>query len=148
MFSGTAEEWWDLVRPWCETATFIDIERRFAGYAREVRKSGTRVLGSAHLDYMPSAEELEALYDEIIAYADCVKIIVTPRTHDDVLALATFTRRTTTRPICTGVMGDEFRFARILLSYVGSALIYCHAGTGTAAGQYRVEEVRRIFGMF
>ena len=147
-FSGTAEEWWELVRPWCEVATFIDIERRFAGYAREIRKSGTRILGSVHLDYMPSAEELEALYDEIVAYADCAKIIVTPQTHDDVLTLATFTRRNTTHPICTGVMGDEFRFARILLSYVGSALVYCHAGTGTAAGQYRVEEFRQIFEMF
>lgn len=147
-FSGTAEEWWDLVRPWCETATFIDLERRFAGYSQRVRKCGTRVLGSTHLNYMPSTDELETLRDEINAYADCAKIIVTPQSHDDVLTLATFTQQTTTQPICTGVLGEEFRFARILLSYVGSALIYCHAGTGTAAGQYQVEEVRQVFEMF
>jgi len=147
-FSGTAEEWWDLVKPWCETATFIDLERRFAEYAQRVRTCGTRVLGSAHLNYMPSADELETLRDEINTYADCAKIIVTPQSHDDVLTLAAFTRRATARPICTGVMGDEFRFARFLLSYVGSALIYCHAGTGTAAGQYQVEEVHRVFEMF
>ena len=147
-FSGTAEEWWDLVCPWCETATFIDLERRFAGYAQRVRKCGTRVLGSTHLNYMPSTDELETLRDEINAYADCAKIIVTPQSHDDVLTLATFTQQTTTQPICTGVLGEKFRFARILLSYVGSALIYCHAGTGTAAGQYQVEEVRQVFEMF
>ena len=147
-FSGTAEEWWDLVRPWCERANYIDVERQFAKYSHRVRKCGTKVLGSAHLDHMPSGDELEALLDEINAYADFAKIIVTPNTYDDVLTLVDFTHRNTNRPICTGVMGDEFRFARILLSYVGSALIYCHVGTGTAAGQYNIEEVRQVFGMF
>ena len=37
-------------------------------------------------------------------------------------------------------MGKEFRYARAMLPFFGSELVYCHMGAATADGQYSVEE--------
>jgi 3-dehydroquinate dehydratase-1 len=44
-------------------------------------------------------------------------------------------------------MGTQFRYARVILPLFGSQLIYCSAGTATAAGQYSVEDYIRLMGL-
>ena len=48
------------------------------------------------------------------------------------------------KPIATGVMGRRFRFARALLPLFGSELVYCHAGSPTAEGQYGIREMELL----
>jgi 3-dehydroquinate dehydratase-1 len=76
---------------------------------------------------------------ELRAYGDIPKIVVTPENDADVIELLTFTEAAA-KPVCTGVMGSEFRHARAMLPLFGSEFVYCHTGSPTAAGQYSVEE--------
>jgi 3-dehydroquinate dehydratase-1 len=48
------------------------------------------------------------------------------------------------KPICTGVMGAQFRYARAILPLFGSELVYCNVGTATAHGQYSVKEYTNL----
>ena len=76
-------------------------------------------------------------------YGDIVKIIVTPRNEDDIIDLIAFTH-SIKKPLCTGVMGAQFRYARAILPLFGSELAYCHTGSRTAEGQYSVQEFRTL----
>ena len=86
---------------------------------------------------------LFVLERELRAYGDIPKIIVTPSSIEDVIDLISFTCAAK-KPICTGVMGPSFRYARAMLPFFGSELIYCHCGTATAEGQYSVREYVEI----
>jgi 3-dehydroquinate dehydratase-1 len=73
------------------------------------------------------------------AFGDIPKIIVTPQNDDDLIDLISFTTAAK-KPVCTGVMGSRFRFARAILPLFGSEFVYCHTGNPTAEGQYSVAE--------
>jgi 3-dehydroquinate dehydratase-1 len=89
---------------------------------------------------------LPELFDKerkLRAYGDIVKIIVTPKNREDIIELIAFTHAVK-KPLCTGVMGGKFRYARAILPLFGSEMVYCHVGTPTAAGQYSVQEFVRL----
>jgi len=143
-FDGTPEEWLAVVRQWCGTADWIDIERKFSKYSRNLTKLGScGIISSAHLPDTPGPEDLAALVTELRDYGDVPKIIVTPHSHRDVLSLLTFTLDAP-KPVCTGAMGDGFRYARALAALVGSEFVYCHFGTPTAPGQYHIDTMKKL----
>jgi len=96
----------------------------------------------------------DVIAGSIIGYAveaatadgDIVKIIVTPFEDDDIINLIAFTHAIK-KPLCTGVMGTRFRYARAILPLFGSHLVYCHAGAETAEGQYSVDEFVRLMAL-
>ena len=87
--------------------------------------------------------ELCVLERDLRNFGDIVKIIVTPQNEEDILELIEFTHAIK-KPLCTGVMGARFRYARVILPLFGSFLVYCSVGSPTAAGQYSVDEFIRI----
>jgi len=139
MFFGDAAAWLEKMCPVIPLVDYIDIEQRFASCASQVRGSGTTIIASHHTGMMLSLPELFALERDLRAYGDIVKIIVTPVNEGDILELLEFTHAIK-KPICTGVMGAQFRYARAILPLFGSGLVYCHTGTRTAEGQYSVQE--------
>lgn len=138
-FFGNAEEWMDILSPLIPLAGYIDIEQRFAANAPAVRAAGKQIIASCHEGRMLSLAELFQTERNLRAYGDIPKIIVTPQTDDDLIDLISFTTAAK-RPICTGVTGLQFRYARAILPLFGSEFVYCHTGTPTAAGQYSVTE--------
>jgi len=42
------------------------------------------------------------------------------------------------------LMGDRFRFTRILAAYLGSPFIYCYVGSSKAPGQLSLDDAREI----
>ncbi|NYT05216.1 MAG: type I 3-dehydroquinate dehydratase [Methanomicrobiales archaeon] len=144
-FSGDQTEWYSIVRPWAGTAAYIDIEERYAACAPVVKAEGSAVIASVHLPGMPSEAELERIERRLRAYGDIPKIVVTPSSRDDILTLLHFTLHAE-KPICTGVLGQEWRHARVLLPLYGSGLAYCHAGIAAASGQYHVRELKQLLG--
>jgi len=143
-FDGTPEEWLATMKQWRRTATYIDIERGFSQFAADLRhEENPGIIASAHLVNTPPARELASLEAELRSYGDIPKIIVTPHTHGDVLSLLAFTLDAS-KPICTGAMGDGFRYARALVALFGSDLVYCHFGTPTAPGQYHIDTMKKI----
>jgi 3-dehydroquinate dehydratase-1 len=145
-FTGTPAEWFSAMEPWLGCADYIDVEGRYATYAPRIREKGAAVIGSWHTDAMPAQPELAEMLAALCSYADIPKIIVTPKSAGDVLALLEFTLHAR-KPLCTGVLGEQFRYARVVVLLFGSEFAYCHAGTPTAPGQYHVGELRRLLEM-
>jgi 3-dehydroquinate dehydratase I len=145
-YFGSADEWIRVVRPLIPFFDYVDVERRFSSHASELKAAGKTVIASYHTSEMPDLPALFAIERDLRAYGDIVKIIVTPKSDEDVIELISFTHAIK-QPICTGVMGSEYRYARAVLALFGSELVYCNIGMLTAAGQYSVEEFVRLMKM-
>jgi len=147
-FFGDADEWMAKVRPLIPFADYVDVEQTFARHAPAIRDAGKKIIASHHTAQMVPLYILFVMERELRTYGDIPKIVVTPQTEADVIELLTFTQAAN-KPICTGVMGGQFRHARAMLPLVGSEFVYCHMGDTTAEGQYSVEEfvqLRKILG--
>jgi 3-dehydroquinate dehydratase-1 len=142
-FFGEAEAWMDTVQPLLRYADYVDIEQQFALHAPNIRKAGKKIIASHHAGQMIPLYILFVLERELRTYGDIPKIIVTPKTSEDILELMSFTLAAQ-KPLITGVMGTELRYARALLPLFGSEFVYCHTGSPTAAGQYSVEEFVKL----
>jgi 3-dehydroquinate dehydratase-1 len=142
-FFGDTGVWYEKIRPLIPLVDYVDIEQRFASCALQVKEAGKMIIASHHAPVMMPLHVLFVMERELRAYGDIVKIIVTPGNKEDIIELIAFTHAVK-RPMCTGVMGAPFRYARAILPLFGSELVYCHVGTATAAGQYSVKEFVRL----
>jgi 3-dehydroquinate dehydratase I len=138
-YFGNADEWFKKIESILPLVEYIDIEQRFAVHAEAIKSAGKTIIASHHSGRMMPLHVLFVLERELRAYGDIPKIIMTPANRDDLIELLSFTLAAK-KPICTGVMGAEFRYARTMLPFFGSELVYCHMGAKTADGQYSVEE--------
>jgi 3-dehydroquinate dehydratase-1 len=138
-YFGDADEWLGKIRPVIPLVDYVDIEQRFSIHAAVVREAEKTIIASHHTSGMVPLHVLFALERELRMVGDIPKIIVTPANEDDIIDLISFTRAAK-KPVCTGVMGTAFRYARAILPLFGSELVYCSAGEATAEGQYSVEE--------
>jgi 3-dehydroquinate dehydratase I len=148
-FSGTGEEWMEVLTPLIPLVDYVDIEQHFAAHAPAVWAAKKMVIASCHEAGMLSLAELFQTERNLRAFGDIPKIVVAPQSEDDLLDLISFTNAAK-KPICTGVMGSQFRYARAILPLFGSELVYCNTGNPTAEGQYSVEEfvqLRKILGV-
>jgi len=142
-FFGQTEEWFERIRPVIPHVEYIDVEQRFASYALHIKDAGKQIIASHHSGQMMPLHDLFRLERDLRTFGDIVKIIVSPRNEEDIIELIAFTHAIK-KPICTGVMGAQFRYARAILPLFGSGLVYCNVGTATATGQYSVEEFTRL----
>jgi 3-dehydroquinate dehydratase-1 len=142
-FFGDAGSWYETIRPVVPLVEYIDVEQRFSSYSPHIKEGGKRIIASHHEGQMIPLHDLFMLERDLRTFGDIVKIIVTPRNEEDIIDLIAFTHAIK-KPICTGVMGEKFRYARAILPLFGSELVYCNVGTATAAGQYSVEEFIRL----
>jgi 3-dehydroquinate dehydratase-1 len=146
LFSGTPEEWRAQIDPLLPLSDMIDIEYLFREYAPEFRAAGKVIIASYHTQEMPSPDDLVAIELRLKAWGDIPKIVVQPRTEKDVISLLTFTLGAE-GPMVVSIMGCRFRYARALLPLFGSDMVFCHAGTPTAEGQYHVQEFRQLMAL-
>ena len=142
-FFGDAVSWYEKIRPLIPLVDVVDIEQQFEPYACFVKEEGKTIIASHHYGDMMMLPELFDTERKLRAYGDIVKIIVTPKNQEDIIELIAFTHAIK-KPLCTGVMGGQFRYARAILPLFGSDMVYCHVGTATAAGQYSVQEFVRL----
>ena len=142
-YFGNTLEWYKKVKPVLPYVDYVDVEQRFAVHAASIKATGKTIIASHHTHQMLSLSELFGLERELRVYGDIPKIIVTPSTEEDVIDLLSFTLAAKT-PICTGVMGNTFQWARAMLPFLGSEFVYCHAGSATAVGQFSVEEFAEL----
>ena len=142
-FAGSPGKWWENLRPFLPYATYIDVEERFAQFAPRISEMGKTVISSLHTGTMPDPHALVSLETKLRSFGDIPKIVVAPRSEEDVLALLSFTHRAE-KPIITSIMGTGFRYARLLLPLFGSYLVFCHCGTAASPGQYHIREWREF----
>jgi 3-dehydroquinate dehydratase-1 len=142
-FFGDTVSWYEKIRPLIPLVDVVDIEQQFEPYASFVKEEGKTIIASHHYSDMMMLPELFDTERKLRAYGDIVKIIVTPKNQEDIIELIAFTHAIK-KPLCTGVMGGQFRYARAILPLFGSDMVYCHVGTPTAHGQYSVQEFVRL----
>ena len=142
-FVGDAALWARIIGPIARYVDLVDVEARYRDHAPFIKGEGVQILASLHTTEMPTLPELGKIEELLRSYGDIPKIVVKPRTRDDLLDLVTFTHRAQ-KPICTSIMGAEFRYARPILPLFGSEFVFCHAGTPTAEGQYHIREMRQL----
>jgi 3-dehydroquinate dehydratase I len=138
-FFGDAAAWFEKIAPLIPLVSYVDVEQRFSSCAPQIKGAGTAVIASYHSGTMLTLPDLFTRERDLRKYGDIVKIIVTPENEEDILELIAFTHAVK-KPVCTGVMGARFRYARAMLPLFGSLLVYCYTGTRTAEGQYSVQE--------
>ena len=138
-FFGDAAMWFEKIRPVIPLADYIDVELKFSSFSPWIKKAGKQIIASCHSGQVLSLPDLFVLERDLRTFGDIVKIIVTPCDDEDIIELIVFTHAIK-KPVCTGVLGAQFRFARAILPLFGSELVYCHTGTRTAEGQYSVQE--------
>lgn len=138
-FFGDMVSWYEKMHPLIPLVDVVDIEQQFEPYALLVKEAGKKIIASYHCSEMMMLPELFDKERKLRAFGDIVKIIVTPKNREDIIDLIAFTH-SVKKPLCTGVMGEQFRYARAILPLFGSEMVYCHVGTATAAGQYSVQE--------
>ncbi|KQC08867.1 MAG: hypothetical protein APR55_11005, partial [Methanolinea sp. SDB] len=142
-FGGDADEWWETMEPLLPVAAMVDIEQPFAPYAPRVREMGKTVVASFHTSQMPGPRELEAIGNALRTYGHIPKIVPKPRDTRDLISLLSFTEHSP-KPVITSVMGEEFRFARIITAFFGSEIIFSYVGTPASPGQYHVLEAKSL----
>jgi 3-dehydroquinate dehydratase-1 len=142
-FRGDPAAWWDSLQPLLRFGDLVDVEMPFSSFSGEIRRQGKKIIASTHTDTMPTVGDLSRMALELRRYGDIPKIVVRPASEHDLLALLKFTLDAG-KPICTGVQGEAYRYARVILPLFGSELAYTHAGTPAAQGQYSLEEFRKI----
>jgi 3-dehydroquinate dehydratase-1 len=145
-FSGTPGEWRAQIDPLLPLVNMIDIEYPYREYAAEFRAEGKEIIASYHTQDMPSKDEMAAIKRRLRSYGDIPKIVVQPRTEKDVISLLSFTLGAA-GPVIVSTMGGRFRYVRALLPLFGSAMVFCHAGTPTAEGQYHIRELRQLMSL-
>jgi 3-dehydroquinate dehydratase-1 len=145
-YAGNADEWLNRIAPVIPFVDYADVEQGFSAHAPVFREKGVQVIASYHTGGMPGLYELFDLERHLRTFSDIVKIIVTPQNTEDLIKLIKFTHAIK-QPLCTGVMGTQFRYARAILPLFGSALVYCSVGTATAEGQYTVAEFRKLMSL-
>ncbi|WP_317137650.1 type I 3-dehydroquinate dehydratase [Methanochimaera problematica] len=145
-FKGGDEDWRKIIEPWCCCADYIDIERKFSHFSKDIKETDTKIIASAHLNYMPDNNELLSIHRELKGYGDIPKIVVTPGSNEDLLSFIRFTIDAE-KPVITSVMGEEFRWARVVLLLFGSMIVYCHSGEKAATGQYHISDMKKILEM-
>jgi 3-dehydroquinate dehydratase-1 len=142
-FAGDVEDCARLLAPFLPHARYVDLERGFRALAPRCRAAGCRVIASAHLGTMLPLPELFGLERELRSYGDLPKLVLAPSSDDDLLDLLSFTHAAT-KPVCTSIMGVDYRHGRALLPLFGSALVYCAAGRPSSPGQYRIDDMRTL----
>jgi len=145
-FGGDTVEWKHRIENILPYADMVDIERRFSHHADWVRSQQKRIIASYHTEEMPDSDQLSLCEKELRSYGEIPKIVVSPKTNEDAIALLGYTSGAE-KPICVSIMGSGYAWLRPFLLVIGSEWAYCHAGNATAAGQYHIREMREIIGL-
>ena len=144
-FRGTPDDWWARVSPWLEYASFVDVEQQFSMLAPPIHDLGAEIIASFHSGRMLTELELGAVSTRLRAYG-IPKLAVRPGNPDDVLTLCSFTHHAK-KPIITSIIGAKYRYTRVILPLLGSAMTFGYAGAPTAEGQFPVEEMKQVLEM-
>ncbi|MGA2162104.1 MAG: type I 3-dehydroquinate dehydratase [Methanoregula sp.] len=91
-YFGSPEEWAEKIAPVIPLVDYVDVEQPFAREAGPVIAAGRAIIASHHEAQMMPLHVLFVLEQELRAYGDIPKIIVTPNNEDDLIDLIAFTR--------------------------------------------------------
>ena len=139
-------------------ADLVDVElfmgkELLSDICAAAHKAGVYVVASSH-DFLatpPEEEIIQRLCTMQECGADLLKIAVMPASTRDVLTLLSATARMrdeyADKPLITMSMGSIGVVSRLTGEVFGSAVTFGSAGTASAPGQPKVEELRTVLGI-
>ena len=140
-----------------ECVDLIDLEffeeEHAAKRIREIQKKGKKVVASHHdLEGTPQIDVMRMLLDHMCeGGADIVKLVVTPKTTEDVLRLlavtSEFHSENQETPIITVSMGKLGAVSRVSGETFGSCVTFASHGKKSAPGQFQLEEMQQTLAM-
>lgn len=140
-----------------ECTDLIDLEffeeEHAAKRIREIQKKGKKIVASHHdLEGTPQVEVMRMLLDRMCeGGADIVKLVVTPKTPEDVLRLlavtSEFHNENKETPIITVAMGKLGEISRVSGETFGSCVTFASHEKKSASGQFGLEEMRQTLAM-
>ena len=128
-------------------------EEHAAKRIREIQKKGKKVVASHHdLEGTPQIDVMRMLLDHMCeGGADIVKLVVTPKTTEDVLRLlavtSEFHSENQETPIITVSMGKLGAVSRVSGETFGSCVTFASHGKKSAPGQFQLEEMQQTLAM-
>jgi len=140
-FRGEEERRLSIISRYVMYADFVDIEYDVdEDFFRSVKRSGVGIIESYHSLKNPGYTYLRDIIEG--KKGDILKIAIPGKHKKDIKLILKL--HSEYDNLIAFLIGEEYRFTRIISSLSGSPFIYCHAGTPTAPGQFSVEEIYRL----
>ena len=92
----------------------------------------------------PSSAELKKKMNQMSKFSSYVKIVSTAKSTADSSKMLELYSKKGKNNLISFAMGDFGRISRILCLYLGSPYTYVSLGKAVAAGQFSVDEVKKI----
>ena len=154
VFTGTPKERISILKLIAEYKPYlIDIEfstmLKNKDLVKYVKKTTVSVLVSWHdFKKTPSTAQLGKKFLQMKKFSRYIKIVTSAKNVNDasnVLSLYSKVSSSPTKPsLIAFAMGDEGRISRILCLYLGSPYTYVSLGKPIAAGQFSVDQIKKI----
>ena len=149
-FEGDEKERIAILKLIAEYSPFLlDIEfntiRKNKELAKYLKTTRTELLISWHdFKKTPKLFELKNMMNHMTKFSHNVKIVTTAKTIDDSTRILRLYNKNGKNNLIAFAMGDSGRVSRILCLYLGSPYTYVSLGKPVAAGQFSVDEVKKI----
>ncbi len=140
----------ELYQRWLPFCDLIDVElrnlSRFSGLVEQAELAGKGVIVSFHdFEKTPSLEELQEKLDRCrLQEAQIFKVASKVAQWSDVETLIQLLQRNPESRIAAMGMGEFGKLSRLVLSRLGSCLVYGSVGEAVAPGQWPVKELARL----
>ncbi len=150
VFAGTQKHRVSILKLISEYYPYmIDIEFLTLSKDRDllnyVKRTKTPILVSWHdFKKTPKISELTGKFSKMQKLSKNIKIVTTAKTPDDASRILSLYGRSSQSNLIAFAMGDLGRISRILCLYLGSPYTYVSLGQAIAAGQFSVDEVKKI----
>ena len=127
----------------------LDIEfntiKKNKELAKYLRSTKTKLLISWHdFKKTPKLSELKNMMNQMTKFSHNVKIVTTAKSIDDSTRVLQLYNKNGKNNLIAFAMGDNGRISRILCLYLGSPYTYVSLGKPVAAGQFSVDEIKKI----
>ena len=149
-FSGNEKERISILKLIAEYNPFLlDVEfntlKRNSALRRYLKSTKTKLLVSWHdFKKTPSSAELKKKMNQMSKFSSYVKIVSTAKSTADSSKMLELYSKKGKNNLISFAMGDFGRISRILCLYLGSPYTYVSLGKAVAAGQFSVDEVKKI----
>jgi len=146
----SAETRLKLFSQWLPVCDYIDIECRnlseFSGLVREANRSGKGIIYSFHdFEKTPEVSQMEDLLETLEPNPNQIfKIAAEVSGWEDVEKLILFMQRNRDRNVAVMGMGSLGKLSRLVLTRLGSALVYAALGRKVVAAQWELTALQSI----
>ncbi|NND87061.1 MAG: type I 3-dehydroquinate dehydratase [Nitrosopumilus sp.] len=149
-FTGNEKERVAILKLIAEYNPFLlDVEyntlKKNKSLVKYLKSTKTKLLVSWHdFKKTPNSATLKKMMNQMSKFSSSIKIVSTAKTPNDSTRMLELYSKKGKNTLISFAMGDFGRISRILCLYLGSPYTYVSLGKPVAAGQFSVDEIKKI----